>query len=123
MNLSGVEESRARSICLFQAFTLRCQILNHPDSPLPNKSSKMASQLLPLELIDKCVGSKIWVVMKGDKEFTGTLTGFDDYVNMVLEDVIEFDYSGNQTKLPKILLNGNGIAMLVPGGEGPVAGP
>ncbi|APA10023.1 hypothetical protein EAF04_003638 [Stromatinia cepivora] len=83
----------------------------------------MASQLLPLELIDKCVGSKIWVVMKGDKEFTGTLTGFDDYVNMVLEDVIEFDHqSGNQTKLPKILLNGNGIAMLVPGGEGPIGG-
>lgn len=27
----------------------------------------MASQLLPLELIDKCVGSKIWVIMKGDK--------------------------------------------------------
>ncbi|TGO46865.1 hypothetical protein BOTNAR_0560g00020 [Botryotinia narcissicola] len=72
----------------------------------------MASQLLPLELIDKCVGSKIWVVMKGDKEFTCTLTGFDDYVNMVLEDVIEFDHqSGSQTKLPKILLNGNGIAM------------
>ncbi|QSZ29605.1 hypothetical protein DSL72_004121 [Monilinia vaccinii-corymbosi] len=82
----------------------------------------MASQLLPLELIDKCVGSKIWVIMKGDKEFTGTLTGFDDYVNMVLEDVIEFDYSGNQTKLPKILLNGNGIAMLVPGGDGPTGG-
>ncbi|KAK5084097.1 RNA-binding protein lsm5 [Exophiala xenobiotica] len=49
----------------------------------------MASQLLPLELIDKCVGSRIWVVMKGDKEFTGTLLGFDDYVNMVLEDVVE----------------------------------
>lgn len=47
---------------------------------------------------------------------------------MVLEDVIELsaplllqtwsqlnihsDYSGNQTKLPKILLNGNGIAMV-----------
>ncbi|PQE34066.1 hypothetical protein CJF32_00002899 [Rutstroemia sp. NJR-2017a WRK4] len=70
----------------------------------------MASQLLPLELIDKCVGSKIWVVMK---EFTGTLMGFDDYVNMVLEDVTEFDYLGNQTKLPKILLNGNGIAMIM----------
>lgn len=82
----------------------------------------MASQLLPLgsdtlpgvlaqansptELIDKCVGSKIWVVMKGDKgtrslgpylphrlytvarthtlnptEFAGTLLGFDDYVS------------------------------------------
>ncbi|KKF93627.1 U6 snRNA-associated Sm-like protein LSm5 [Ceratocystis platani] len=87
----------------------------------------MASQLLPLELIDKCVGSRIWVIMKGDKalrlsaEFAGTLMGFDDYVNMVLEDVIEFDYSGNQTKLPKLLLNGNNVCMLIPGGEGPVA--
>ncbi|EXF73676.1 hypothetical protein CFIO01_02446 [Colletotrichum fioriniae PJ7] len=75
----------------------------------------MASQLLPLELIDKCVGSRIWVVMKGDKgmaEFSGTLLGFDDYVNMVLEDVTEFDYSGNHTKLPKILLNGNNICMV-----------
>ncbi|EWG43895.1 U6 snRNA-associated Sm-like protein LSm5 [Fusarium verticillioides 7600] len=52
-------------------------------------------------------------------EFSGTLVGFDDYVNMVLEDVTEFDYSGNHTKLPKILLNGNNICMLIPGGEGP----
>ncbi|KAF4629906.1 hypothetical protein G7Y89_g8239 [Cudoniella acicularis] len=50
----------------------------------------------------------------------GTLLGFDDYVNMVLEDVTEFDYSGNHTKLSKILLNGNNICMLIPGGEGPV---
>ncbi|KAN0076651.1 hypothetical protein V8E54_006793 [Elaphomyces granulatus] len=95
----------------------------------------MTSQLLPLELIDKCVGSKIWVVMKGDKEFSGTLLGFDDYVkvikklftalakilDMVLEDVTEFDYSGSQEKLPKILLNGNNICMLIPGGEGPIS--
>ncbi len=49
----------------------------------------MATQLLPLELIDRCVGSSIWVIMKGDKEFSGTLLGFDDFVNMVLEDVTE----------------------------------
>ncbi|OBT98256.1 RNA-binding protein lsm5 [Pseudogymnoascus verrucosus] len=80
-----------------------------------------STQLLPLELIDRCVGSKIWVVMKTDKEFTGTLTGFDDYVNMVLEDVTEFDYTGATTKMEKILLNGNNICMLIPGGEGPLA--
>jgi hypothetical protein len=33
------------------------------------------------ELIDKCIGSKLWIVMKGDKEFLGTLRGFDDYVS------------------------------------------
>ncbi|KAL4776330.1 LSM domain-containing protein, partial [Aspergillus nidulans var. acristatus] len=86
----------------------------------PPAYSKMASQLLPLELIDKCVGSRIWIIMKNDKEFSGTLLGFDDYVNMVLEDVTEFDYTGAQVKLPKILLNGNNICMLIPGGEGPV---
>ncbi|KMU80683.1 hypothetical protein CISG_08747 [Coccidioides immitis RMSCC 3703] len=42
----------------------------------------------------------------------GTLLGFDDYVNMVLEDVTEFDYTGAQTKLPKILLNGNNVCMI-----------
>ena len=41
------------------------------------------------ELIDKCIGSKMWVIMRGDKELVGTLRGFDDYVNMVLDDVTE----------------------------------
>lgn len=45
--------------------------------------------LLSAELIDRCIGSKIWVIMKGDKELVGTLRGFDVYVNMVLEDVTE----------------------------------
>jgi U6 snRNA-associated Sm-like protein LSm5 len=39
--------------------------------------------MLPLELIDKCIGSQIHVIMKSDKEFVGSLMGFDDYVNMV----------------------------------------
>lgn len=43
----------------------------------------------PIELVDKCIGSKIWIILKGDKEIVGTLRGFDEYVNMVLEDVIE----------------------------------
>jgi U6 snRNA-associated Sm-like protein LSm5 len=40
-----------------------------------------ASQILPLELIDRCIGSNIWVVMKSNREFTGTLLGFDDFVS------------------------------------------
>ncbi|XP_057588145.1 U6 snRNA-associated Sm-like protein LSm5 isoform X1 [Hippopotamus amphibius kiboko] len=82
------------------------------------------SQLLPLELVDKCIGSRIHIVMKSDKEIVGTLLGFDDFVisDMVLEDVTEFEITpeGRRiTKLDQILLNGNNITMLVPGGEGP----
>ncbi|KAI9512828.1 hypothetical protein F5148DRAFT_1160229 [Russula earlei] len=101
----------------------------------------MASQILPLELIDRCIGSRIWVVMKNDREFTGTLLGFDDFVSeflhhllsvvgnassfpidMVLEDVIEYEITPKgrkSTKLAQTLLNGNNICMLVPGSDGP----
>lgn len=47
------------------------------------------SVLLPSELVERCVGSPLWVLMKGEKEMTGVLRGFDVYVNMVLEDVVE----------------------------------
>lgn len=50
------------------------------------------------------------------------IKNFLDYVNMVLEDVVEYETTGEGkrvTKLDTILLNGNHITMLVPGGEGP----
>jgi len=86
---------------------------------IPNPST-----LLPLELVDKCIGSRIHIIMKNDKELVGTLQGFDDYVNMVLEDVTEYENTSEGkriTKLEQILLNGNNITMLVPGGQMPDA--
>lgn len=76
------------------------------------------SHLMPSELIDRCIGSKIWVIMKGDKELVGTLRGFDVFVNMVLQDVTEYETTpqGKRvTNMEQILLNGNNIAVLVPG--------
>ncbi len=31
------------------------------------------SHVMPSELIDKCINSKIWVIMKGDKELVRAL--------------------------------------------------
>jgi hypothetical protein len=39
---------------------------NHPLIS-QSTSDKMASQLMPLELIDRCIGSRMRVIMKGDK--------------------------------------------------------
>lgn len=33
------------------------------------------------------------VIMRGDKELVGTLRGFDVFVNMVLEDVTEYEFT------------------------------
>ncbi|KAK4047525.1 RNA-binding protein lsm5 [Microbotryomycetes sp. JL221] len=81
--------------------------------------SVSSSTLLPLELVDKAIGSKIWVIMKTEREFAGTLLGFDDYVNMVLEDVTEYETTSEGRTSTKLegttLLNGANVAMLVPG--------
>uniref|UniRef100_A0A8C0HQ37 LSM5 homolog, U6 small nuclear RNA and mRNA degradation associated n=1 Tax=Buteo japonicus TaxID=224669 RepID=A0A8C0HQ37_9AVES len=56
-------------------------------------------QLTQTELVDKCVGPRIHIVMK----------------NMVLEDVTEFEIPSEGrriTKLDQILLNGNNITMV-----------
>ena len=89
--------------------------------------------------------------MKGDKEFEGTLSGFvhllssffvsffglalftslflpnvrffrfDEYVNMVLEDVVEYDFAPTgerlENRVGQMLLNGNNVCLLVPGGQ------
>eukprot|EP00922_Rhytidocystis_sp_ex-Travisia-forbesii_P033052 GHVS01049164.1.p1 GENE.GHVS01049164.1~~GHVS01049164.1.p1 ORF type:complete len:146 (-),score=54.69 GHVS01049164.1:379-816(-) len=91
--------------------------------PATTTSSGVIAQVpsyLPLALVDKCTGSSIWVIMKGDKELVGTLRGFDDYVNMVLDDVTEYSFTPTgikETHLDSILLNGTNITMLVPGGK------
>ncbi|CAD8126880.1 unnamed protein product [Paramecium sonneborni] len=72
--------------------------------------------ILPLGLLDKAISSRVWILMKDDREFEGTLRGFDDFFNMVLENVIELD-NGKKSKLESILLNGTQICLIVPGGE------
>ena len=84
------------------------------------------SRILPLELIDKAIGSKIWILMRGKTEIVGVLRGFDDYVNLVLEDAIEYspdprrdgEIVKNELET-EILLNGNHVTVLIPGGSGP----
>ncbi|EGR32392.1 lsm5 protein, putative, partial [Ichthyophthirius multifiliis] len=76
--------------------------------------------ILPLELIDKCIGHKIWILLKNNKEVVGTLRGFDDFFNMVLDEAKEYQFQNgikNQTNIDSILLNGAHITLIVPGGE------
>jgi len=71
--------------------------------------------MLSAELVDKCIGSRIHIIMKNDKEMVGTLLGFDDFVNMLLDDVTEYENTPDGrriTKLDQILLNGNNITMV-----------
>ncbi len=43
---------------------------------------------LPQELLDKCIGSKVWIIMKTDKEVAGVLRGFDEYFRKLFYVII-----------------------------------
>lgn len=76
--------------------------------------------ILPLKLLEKCVGTQVWLIMKNEHEFVGTLRGYDDYFNMVLNDVKEYRFEGGQvirSELPSALLNATQVAIIVPGSE------
>lgn len=62
---------------------------SNPVATQNNNERPNLSSFLPLELVDKCIGSPIYVILKGDKEISGILKGYDDFVNIVLEDVTE----------------------------------
>jgi U6 snRNA-associated Sm-like protein LSm5 len=93
-------------------------------APLAPAAAAALKRLLPLELVDKATGSRLWVIMKDRKEFVGTLRGFDDYINVVLDDVTEYEAAAEgepagapprKTHLDSILLSGTHIVMMVPG--------
>lgn len=78
-------------------------------------SSDSITKILPLEVIDRAIGKQITVLMQNDKEFSGTLIGFDDFVNMVMVNVQEVDNTGSKGEpIKKMLLNGGHISMIIP---------
>lgn len=87
----------------------------------PWLSSRLAVlQVMPQELLSKCIDERVWIIMKNSREVVGVLKGYDVYVNMVLEHVTEYERTSKgvtKNNLEKILLNGNNVAVLVPGGD------
>ena len=69
-----------------------------------------------MELLDASVGSEIWIMMRGDRELFGILKGFDDYINIVLENPKEYSTGICVMEIPgTILLNGSNIVGISPG--------
>lgn len=104
------------SLCANSSFTIevRFKLLSEMVEKLG------VGHILPLEVMDKCIGRKMWVIMKEGKEFYGTLVAFDEFLNMNMEDCKEYDVTDGDrrtlvTKLESILLNGSHVCLMIPG--------
>ena len=69
--------------------------------------------VIPLNFLEKSINKKIMLLLKDGRMIEGKLTGFDNYMNMVLEDTEE-SYQEQKRKLGTVILRGNNVVSITP---------
>ncbi|BFU25550.1 LSM domain containing protein [Entamoeba histolytica HM-1:IMSS-B] len=74
---------------------------------------------LPTQILLEWINTKVWIILKSQREFVGIMKGIDEYTNIILQDCIEYEIKDNkenyQTQHKLILVSGNGIDMISKG--------
>ncbi|MBN2603305.1 MAG: RNA-binding protein [Candidatus Thermoplasmatota archaeon] len=66
---------------------------------------------LPLDVLEKSINQKLSLLLKDSRIIEGTLSGYDEYMNMVLTEVEE-TYEDNKRRLGTIILRGNNVVSI-----------
>ena len=66
---------------------------------------------LPLSVLEKARSQRVSLLLKDNRILEGKLVGFDEYMNMVLNDVEE-KYEENKRRLGTIILRGNNVVSI-----------
>ena len=66
---------------------------------------------LPLDVLEKAINQKLSLLLKDGRIIDGKLTGYDEYMNMVLTDVEETN-NENKRRLGTIILRGNNVVSI-----------
>ena len=68
---------------------------------------------MPLTVLNKTLNHRVSLLLKDGRIIEGTLVGYDEYMNMVLEDSEE-RYEDNVRKLGTLILRGNNVVSITP---------
>ncbi len=68
---------------------------------------------LPIKVLERSLDKRISLLLKDTRVLEGKLTGFDDYMNLVLDDTQEI-FDGNQRKIGTVVLRGNNVISISP---------
>jgi small nuclear ribonucleoprotein len=72
--------------------------------------------VMPLNILEKTMNKRVALLLKDNRIIEGKLVGYDEYMNMVLEETEE-NNQGNVRKLGTIILRGNNIITIMPKNE------
>lgn len=69
--------------------------------------------VMPLTLLEKSVDKRVSLLLKDGRILEGKLTGFDEYMNMVIEETVETAASGDEgRRLGSVVLRGNNVVSI-----------
>lgn len=69
--------------------------------------------VMPQALLEKSVDKRISLLLKDGRVLEGKLTGFDEYMNMVLEETSEKNAAGEEgRRLGLVVLRGNNVVSI-----------
>lgn len=69
--------------------------------------------VMPNTLLEQSMNRRITLLLKDGRVLEGKLIGFDDYMNMVLEDTEETTQE-RVRRLGKVILRGNNVVSIAP---------
>lgn len=72
------------------------------------------SQDMAVKVLDESVGKVVLIKLKGDKVLRGTLQGFDQHMNLLLENSEEVGDGGATNSLGTIVVRGDNVIIISP---------
>ena len=66
---------------------------------------------LPLDVLEKAMDQKLSLLLKDSRVIDGKLTGYDEYMNIVLTDAEE-TLNENKRRLGTVILRGNNVVSI-----------
>ena len=69
--------------------------------------------VLPLNVLEKSLNQRIVLSLKDRRSLEGTLTGFDEHMNLVLSEAEEH-VDGKSRKVGTVVLRGNNVVSISP---------
>ena len=72
------------------------------------------SQDMAVRVLDESLGKVVLIKLKGGKIIRGTLQGFDQHMNLLLEASEEILEEGKQSSLGTIVVRGDNVVIISP---------
>ncbi|MGD1835050.1 MAG: LSm family protein [Nitrososphaeraceae archaeon] len=69
---------------------------------------------MAVKVLDESYGKIVLIKLKGGKVIRGTLHGFDQHMNLLLENSVEIFEDGKSNELGTIVVRGDNVVMISP---------